>query len=313
MTNMIVGGAGRDPEGDAVSTEAARVGNAAGRVYVAQLEEAAAAIRDRIGIVPNTLMILGSGLGSFVEVVEPRVVVPYTEIPHMPQTSTVGHAGNLIVGKVALGDADREIAIFQGRVHCHDALRPRDVAFGARVMALLGIENLIVTNAAGSLNADIQVGHLMAIRNHVSLFLPEDPSLGLEHPRLGPKFYPQTDAYSAELRRMFLEIAAEQGFADVCHEGNYCFLPGPRYESRADIDLLRALRVVDAVGMSTVPEVLAVGQMSGGRIRVLGISTMTNLAAGIAATEPSHEEVTREGMAAAPKLRSIIQELVARL
>ena len=284
-------------------------GNEAGQAYVRRLEEAAAAIRSRVGSVPETLVILGSGLGTLTELVHTRVTVPYQDIPHMPQVSTDGHAGNLLVGSLG----SREVAIFQGRVHCHDGLPPSEVAFGVRVMVLLGVKNLVVTNAAGSIREGMGVGHLMVIENHLSLFLPEDPALRLEHPRLGEKFYPQTDPYDRQLGDVFLAEAARRGWGDRCHRGVYCFLPGPRYESRADIQFLRSLRAADAVGMSTVPEVLAGLQMTGGALRVLGVSTITNVAAGLSSEEPNHAEVKAAGLEAAPRLRALIAHVIEQL
>ena len=284
------------------------LGNEAGRVYVQKISEAADAIRNKIQSIPDTLVILGSGLGGLARAVQASTVIPYADIPHMPQTSTEGHAGELIVGKLG----EQEISVFSGRVHCHDGLRPSEVVFGARVMASLGIENLIVTNAAGSLNSKMKVGDFVVLENHISLFLPEDPSYGLEHPQLGDKFYPQTDPYDAELGELFLQIADELGYEEKCHKGTYCFVSGPRYESRGDVDFLRRLQGVDTVGMSTVPEVLALTQQSRGAIRILGISTITNQAAGLSETEPNHEEVKEAGNSSAPQLQEIISELIKR-
>jgi len=283
--------------------------NEAGRAYVARLEQAAGHICARVGLVPQVLIVLGSGLGTLTEIVEARIVLPYTEIPGMPVVRTDGHAGNLIVGKLG----GREVAIFQGRVHCHDGLPPAEVAFGVRAMVHLGVRTLLVTNAAGGIREGMQPGDLMVIDNHISLFLPQDPSYGLEHPMLGAKFYPQTDPYDTQLGDAFCAAAARRGWGAACHRGVYCFLPGPRYESRADIQLLRLLRAADAVGMSTVPEVLAALQMSGGSLRVLGISTITNIAAGVSAAEPNHDEVTTTGAAAAPRLRALVADVVEGL
>lgn len=284
-------------------------GNDAGKAYVQRLEHAATTIREHFGTVPDTLVILGSGLGTLTELMKTRATLSYRSIPHMPQASTDGHAGNLVVGSFG----EREVAIFQGRVHCHDGLPPCEVAFGIRVMVYLGVKHLVVTNAAGSIREGMKVGDLMVIDNHLSLFLPEDPSLGLEHPLLGDKFYAQTDPYDKELGDLFLKEAAQRGWADRCHRGTYCFLPGPRYESRADINFLRALGVADAVGMSTVPEVLAGIQMTRGALRVLGVSTITNVAAGLSQEEPNHAEVKAAGIEAAPRLRELITQVIRSL
>jgi purine-nucleoside phosphorylase len=180
-------------------------------------------------------------------------------------------------------------------------------------MVSLGIKNLIVTNAAGSIREGLEVGDLMVIDNHLSLFLPEDPALRLEHPVLGEKFYPQTDPYDRKLGDAFLAAAEQRGWAARCQRGVYCFVPGPRYESRGDIAFLRALKVADAVGMSTVPEVLAGLQMTRGALRVLGISTITNVAAGLSKDEPNHAEVKAAGLEAAPRLRALIADVVASI
>lgn len=283
--------------------------NGAGEAYMGRLEEAASYIKNRLGEIPDTLLILGSGLGSLAELVTIRAALPYAEIPHMPVVSTDGHAGNLLVGTLG----GREVALFQGRVHYHDGLSASEVVFGVRAMALLGMKQLFVTNAAGSIRSDLAVGDLMVIENHVSLFLPEDPSLRLEHPRLGEKFYPQTDPYDRVLGDAFLAAAVKRGWSERCRRGTYCFLPGPRYESRADIAVLRALGVVDAVGMSTVPEVLAGLQMTRGALRVLGVSTITNVAAGLSDVEPNHAEVKAAGLEAAPRLRTLIADTVSSL
>jgi len=284
-------------------------GNPAGRAYVQRLEEAAAAIRASVYDIPDTLIILGSGLGSLAEIVSVSATVPYARIPHMPLVSTDGHAGNLLIGELS----GRQVAIFQGRVHCHDGLPPSEVAFGVRLMVLLGIKKLIVTNAAGSIREGLGLGDLMVIDNHVSVFLPEDPALRLEHPLLGDKFYPQTDPYDRVLGDGFLAAAKRRGWDNRCQRGAYCFLPGPRYESRGDIAFLRALKVAAAVGMSTVPEVLAGLQMTRGTLRVLGISTITNVAAGLSKDEPNHAEVKAAGLEAAPRLRALIADVVGEL
>ncbi|RMD87010.1 MAG: hypothetical protein D6808_02205 [Candidatus Dadabacteria bacterium] len=143
-----------------------QLGNEAGREYVARLEEAADFLTQRISRFPNILIILGSGLGGLADDVERADTIPYDSIPHMPRSTTEGHAGELIVGSIG----ERDVALFNGRVHCHDGLHPRDVAFGVRLMALMGVTDVIVTNAAGSLNPDMNVGDHVVLTNHISLF-----------------------------------------------------------------------------------------------------------------------------------------------
>jgi purine-nucleoside phosphorylase len=278
-----------------------------GEQYVARMQEAASEIKAQVGDIPKTLIVLGSGLGTFAEEVKPRVILPYSAIPHMPVTQTEGHQGNLIVGTLD----GNEVALFQGRVHCHDGLRPKDVAFGVRVMASLGVDTVVITNAAGSINPNYKVGDVMVLNGILSLFLPEDPSFGISHPALGPKFYPITQPFDLELGRRFLAAAEAQGLR--AHQGAYAFVPGPRFESAVDIRFLSQLflgtRVIDAVGMSTVPEVLALKQMRGDEVRILGISVITNVAAGLSESEPNLAEVMSEGARSSQKLVQALRAL----
>jgi purine-nucleoside phosphorylase len=295
------------PEG-AASMPALDLRQTEGELYVQRMHEAAAYIKQQVGDVPSTLIILGSGLGGLADQVEPRVILPYREIPDMPRTRTDGHQGNLIIG-----DLDgREVAVFQGRVHCHDGLKPKEVAFGARVMASLGVSTVVVTNAAGGINPLFKVGDVMVINGMLTTFLPEDPSFGISHPELGPKFYPVTHPFDPALGQRFVQSAIQAGLR--CHQGAYAFMPGPRFETATDIQFLAAMRlngkqVVDAVGMSTVPEVLALKQMRGDALRVLGISVITNVAAGLSDLEPNDDEVKVEGAKVSGKLISALRSM----
>jgi purine-nucleoside phosphorylase len=300
---------------DETLSSTSQVGNADGREYFARMEEAAENIRSRVQTVPKILIILGSGLGGVVDAVENQIVLPYASIPKMPEVATEGHAGNLVIG--SLNGTD--VSVFAGRVHCHDGYHPREVAFGARVMALLGVETLIVTNAAGYVNEAYRPGDFMVIENHISLLLGADaPTRGLDHPQLGTKFPAQSFPYDRDLGDAFMQLAKERQIR--CQRGVYTFAWGPQYESAADIVMLRNMGT-DAVGMSTVPEVLAFLQQVralGGTPRVLGITTLTNPGAGISipgqdVVDPNHAEVKEEGDKAGVHLQALISDILPKL
>lgn len=279
------------------------VGNAAGREYVAQLLEAGRYVQRLIPEIPKTLIVLGSGLGGLVDRADVKLRIPYAEIPNMPVPTTPGHQGNLIYGSLDGTD----VLMFQGRAHMHEGKTSQEAAFGVRAMKLAGVENFIITNAAGSLNSTIRVGDIMVIENHFSLLL-SDPSLGLVHPALGLKFYEQTCCYDQEMIGQFKEIAAD--IDRPAASGNYAFILGPRFESAVDVKILQSWKHIDAVGMSTIPEVLALYQMGA---KVLAVSTITNEAAGIDGAKPNDDEVQMQGRETGPRLAQILQELVKRI
>ena len=281
----------------------------AGDIYVARMHAAAAFIRDKVGAIPPTLLILGSGLGALAESIQHNFKVPYQDIPHMPITATPGHVGNLIIGSLD----GNPVAALQGRVHCHDGLTPQEVAFSARVMAHLGVSTVVVTNAAGGINPNFNVGDVMVINGMLTLFLPQDPAFGISHPELGPKFYPVSHPFDNALGERFRLSAGKNGI--TCHAGGYAFVPGPRYETATDIRFLAAFNkpgttpIVDAVGMSIVPEVIALKQMRGDKIRILGLSVITNIAAGLSDQEPNDAEVQDEGAKITKKLAATIRAM----
>jgi len=285
--------------------------NEAGRVYVQKLEEAVKTIRNKVQKIPKHLIVLGSGLGGLVDALDVEALLPYKDIPNFPFTATDGHAGNLVVGSLN----GVRIAAFQGRVHCHDGYNTQEVAFGVRVMAMAGVENVVVTNASGGLSDKHKVGDLMLITNHLSFFLNRDPSQDLIHEELGEKFYPHTHPFSEELIEKFSKLGNENNI--TVHKGIYCYLPGPRYESAYEVKFLKQMGV-DAIGMSTVPEVLAICQRNTAKsqkkkIKVIGIATITNVAAGLSDAEPNHEEVKTEGVNAGKKLQLLIEKLLEKL
>lgn len=244
------------------------------------LQEAAGAIQSRIGSRKPTIgLILGSGLGAYANTLENSEAVPYGDIPHFPVSTVAGHAGQLIVGnkgKVCC-------AAMQGRVHYYEGHTAATLVFPARTLITLGVEILIVTNAAGGIGHD--PGTLMLISDHINM-IPDNPLRGVNDVRIGPRFPDMSNAYDAELRSIARKAGESIGIELA--EGVYVGLPGPSYETPAEIRMLRTVGA-SAAGMSTVPEAIAANHMGA---RVLGISCITNKAAGLSDQPLSHEEVT---------------------
>jgi len=243
------------------------------------LNQAKEAVADRIGNV-EVAMVLGSGLGDYANGLEDARVIPYGEIPHMPLSSVQGHAGNLVTGQ----KAGRRIVAMQGRAHLYEGHSAGEVAFGVRLMAALGAETLIVTNAAGGIEPGLEPGALMAITDQLNL-TGVSSLVGPNDEQRGPRFLDMTTAFDPALIETASGVADVQGFE--LRRGVYAGLLGPAYETPAEVRMLRTLGA-DAVGMSTVLEVLAARHMG---LRVLGISCISNFAAGISKSPLSHEEV----------------------
>lgn len=245
------------------------------------IEQAAATVREKAaGRAPKVGIVLGSGLGAFADRLENKVVIPYEELPHFPKSSVVGHAGRLVVGDVG----GQTIVAMQGRVHYYEGFTPSQVVFPIRVLCRLGIHSLVVTNAAGGINEGFVPGDLMIIKDHLNLS-GFNPLIGANDDRLGPRFPDMTEAYSRALTRTIHACAKRLDIA--VREGVYAMLSGPSYETPSEIRMLRMLGG-DAIGMSTVPEVIAARHMG---VQVAGISCITNCAAGITDNPLSHEEV----------------------
>jgi purine-nucleoside phosphorylase len=245
-----------------------------------RVQAAAEAIRTRCGATPDTAVVLGSGLGDFADALVDPVAVPYSDLPHWPAPRVTGHAGRLVVGALS----GRRVAVLAGRVHLYEGHSADAVVFAVRVMARLGAKQLVLTNAAGAVNVGFSPGALMVIDDHVNL-MGVNPLAGDNDERFGPRFPDMSEVYSRRLRRAAHEAAEVSGIEVV--RGVYAGCSGPSYETPAEIRYMRAIGV-DAVGMSTVPEAIAARHMG---VEVLGISCITNMAAGVLPQPLNHDEV----------------------
>jgi len=260
-----------------------------------RVHAAAKAVRARIPTAPQVGLILGSGLGGFADGFARAIAIDYADVPHFPRSHVAGHKGRLVIGERA---GARCIAM-QGRVHMYEGHSAATVGFPARVLVALGAKVLIVTNAAGGLNPAWQPGTLMLIRDHIDL-LRDHALRGPNDDRLGPRFPDMTTAYAPELRALARNTAEIAGISLA--EGVYVAMPGPTYETPAEVKMLRLLGA-DATGMSTVPEVCVARHMGA---RVIGISCITNQAAGITGQALSHDEVTET----ATRVRATFERLL---
>ncbi|HKO19435.1 MAG TPA: purine-nucleoside phosphorylase [Acidobacteriaceae bacterium] len=265
-------------------------------------------VRQRAAVAPRVGIILGSGLGGYASQVKDAVAIPYAEIPYFPQSTVAGHSGKLVVGSVG----GVPIAVMQGRVHAYEGYAMEQVTFPARVLGLLGCATLIVTNAAGGIRADIPPGSLIAISDHINL-TGHNSALGPNEERFacikgaGQRFFDMTTAYSPALRKIAKDEAARQGISLT--EGVYIAVLGPSYETPAEIRAFRTLGA-DMVGMSTVHEVIVARHMG---LEVLGISLVTNLAAGVSGDVIHHEEVMDIGRRVEAQFTSLITALVPQV
>lgn len=265
-------------------------------------DAAVARIREATSLEPRVGLVLGSGLGGLADELDDRMELAYGDIPGWPVSTAVGHAGTLVVGR--LGGVP--VACMRGRAHLYEGIGAERVAFGVRVLGRLGIRSLVVTNAAGGINVDYRPGLLVLISDHVNL-QGASPLVGPNDDSLGPRFPDMSDAYDPEFRARARDVAAELGI-DV-GEGVYGAWLGPQFETPAEIRFLRAIGC-DLAGMSTVPEVIAARHLG---IRVLGVSVVTNMAAGVLPGKIDHEAVLDVGARAAGSLTSLLRELVPTL
>jgi purine-nucleoside phosphorylase len=276
----------------------------------AQIEEASNFLRSATRYRPQVMVITGSGLAGLAEQVELPTRIGYAEIPHFAVSTVEGHPGELVLGRLA----GREVAILRGRVHFYEGYSMQQVTFPVRALHALGVCTLIVTNAAGGLNPQFQTGDIMVITDHINLIgmAGFSPLRGPNDPQLGPRFPIMAGAYDRALRQLAHQVAAGLGF--TLRDGVYVMLAGPTFETPADLRFLRLIGA-DAVGMSTVPEVI-VARHAG--MRVLGLSHISNVAhmdeaAALPETAEIHHEVLASGEAAVPRLAALIEGVISRM
>ena len=267
-----------------------------------RITESETLIRSRYNLPIDVAVVLGSGLGDFADELHNRVVIPYNEIPHFHQSSVAGHAGNLVLG--SLGGL--HLACMQGRFHFYEGHSMQEVTYPIRVFKKLGARFLLVTNAAGGINTSFKPGTLMLINDHLNL-MGDNPLVGKNWDEFGPRFPDMSEAYSKKLRDLAKE--ASKSTTVELAEGVYAGLRGPTYETPAEIRMLRTLGA-DAVGMSTVPEVIVANHMS---MDVLGISCITNMAAGTTDQKLDHAEVMETADRVRTQCIGLLSEIVNRL
>ncbi|WP_048602216.1 purine-nucleoside phosphorylase [Rubeoparvulum massiliense] len=264
-----------------------------------KIKEATVYIQNHVQTRPTIGLVLGSGLGVLADEVENPTIIPYQEIPHFPRSTVEGHAGQLVIGQLA----NKQVICMQGRFHYYEGYPLQDVTFPIRVMKELGVETIILTNAAGGVNEAFEPGDLMLIRDHLNL-AGVNPLIGANLAEQGVRFPDMSQAYDLELRNLAKEVASKQGI--TLQEGVYSWFTGPTYETPSEVKMARILGG-DAAGMSTVPEVI-VARHAG--MRVLGISCITNMAAGILPQPLSHAEVMETAAKVQSKFLTLIKALV---
>lgn len=269
---------------------------------VARIEAAAQDVRKQTDLVPQVALVLGSGLGAYADTLDDKVAVPYGEIRGMASSKVAGHAGKLVLGKAE----GVPVAAMQGRVHLYEGHDANDIVFGARLMLHLGAKTVIITNAAGGISEGLEVGDLMLIEDHLNL-TGMNCLTGANEEALGPRFVDMTTAYDAGLREVAAEGARALGFE--LKSGVYAGLLGPTYETPAEIRMLRTIGA-SAVGMSTVLEVIAARHMGA---RVLGLSCITNLAAGLGGSTLNHAEVQETADKVRDRFISLIGAVLRRV
>ncbi|MCA8924651.1 MAG: purine-nucleoside phosphorylase [Planctomycetes bacterium] len=261
-------------------------------------------IRLRLGDrpIPKLAVVLGSGLGPVADQVTDPVVIPYTDVPYFPESTVTGHAGRLVIGALD----GTPVVCLQGRFHLYEGYAAHQVVFPLRALGRMGVQAFVLTNAAGGINTGFSPGDLMVITDHLNLS-GTNPMIGSHDDALGPRFPDMGQAYDPEFQAVTHALAAELGIK--LQQGVYTVLSGPSYETPAEVRMLRGLGG-DAVGMSTVPEVIACRQMG---LRVLGISLISNLAAGLSQTPLSHKEVIETAARVQQDFVRLIEHLVPRL
>jgi purine-nucleoside phosphorylase len=274
-------------------------------ITLEQIDQAADAVRQRSHYKPRVALILGSGLNGLADSVQKADIIPFGDLPHMPVSTVHGHAGRLVIGELE----GQQVFVMQGRVHYYEGYTMGQVTLPIRIMQRLGIEMLFVTNAAGGVNPDFMPGDVMLINDHLNLIgmTGANPLFGSNIDELGPRFPDMSQAYDRELMAKARKAAADEGIP--LHEGVYCCLSGPSFEGPADLRFLRVAGA-DAVGMSTVPEVIVARH---GGMRVMGLSGISNKANLDGTTVTTHEEVIEAGKVITPKVEKIIRGVLRSL
>ena len=267
-----------------------------------KIEETVAYVKQRTALQPTVGIILGSGLGRLVEQIADPISIEYQALPHFPEPTVAGHAGRLVLGRIG----DTIVMTMQGRFHYYEGHDMRTVAYPSAFMKQFGVRTLIVSNAAGGINREFSPGDLMLITDHINLFAT-NPLIGLNDERLGPRFPDMTEAYSPRL--IALADQAAHALGTAFRRGVYAGLSGPCFETAAEIRFLER-GGADAVGMSTVPEVIAARYLG---LDVLGISCITNMATGIAKVKHAHEEVMRIANEASERFCQVVVAIVRNL
>jgi purine nucleoside phosphorylase I, inosine and guanosine-specific len=267
-----------------------------------KINQTADYLRSKVADMPEIAIILGTGLGSLVDHITDKLYIPYKEIPNFPVSTVEGHSGNLIFGMLG----GKRVMAMQGRFHYYEGYDMKQVTFPVRVMQVLGVRTLLVSNAAGGMNKEFKVGDVMVITDHINLF-PENPLRGKNYEEWGPRFPAMTEAYSKKLVAIADKIGEEQGLR-LMH-GVYVGTPGPTFETPAEYEYFRVIGG-DAVGMSTVPEVIVANH---GGMTVFGLSVITDLGGKDITDVPSHEEVQLAAVKAQPTVVALMKTLVERL
>ena len=260
-----------------------------------KIKAAADYIRARISLRPTIGLVLGSGLGGYADTLEEAVRIPYSEIPNFPVPTIPGHNGALVFGR----KCGQEVVVLQGRIHYYEGLTQREITLPIRVLAALGIKTVVLTNACGGVNLGFKPGDLMLISDHIN-FSGANPLIGPNMDEFGVRFPDMSDLYTASLRARIKETAQKAGIS--LQEGVYAMYSGPNYETPAEIRMFRIMGA-DTVGMSTVPEAIVAGHCG---MQVVGISCVTNMAAGVLPVKLSHAEVTET----ANRVKAVFQKLI---
>lgn len=259
-------------------------------------------IKGKIKNQPEIGIVLGSGLGDFADSIEDKIEIPYTEIPGFPVSTVKGHDGKLIFGKIN----SKEVCVMKGRIHYYEGYDIKEVVYPIEVLAGLGIKTLILTNAAGGVNTDFEPADLMIINDHINI-MGKNPLIGPNDEDLGPRFPDMTDLYNKDLIEVAEKSAKKLGI-DI-KEGVYMYFTGPSYETAAEVRMARILGA-DAVGMSTVPEAIIARHRG---LKILGISTITNMSTGILDTPLDHTEVVEVGQEVAGKFKELLKEIIEEI